>query len=84
MNYSLTFDGTMASHALSNDFSASSDAARVYSICFFDRGLVVPQVTLIDATTDADAISQARSMNRFTVREIWDRHRLIAVIPAAG
>jgi hypothetical protein len=71
----------MASHALNYDVAPASDTARVYSICFFDRGLVVPRVQLLEADTDEEAISAAQSMNRVLAWELWDRHRLVAAIP---
>jgi len=54
---------------------------RVYSLCSFDRHLVVPTVELIDAQTDADAVFVARSRKLTMRRELWDRHRLVASIP---
>jgi|1186.fasta_scaffold23674_4 hypothetical protein len=56
---------------------------RVYSLCSFETELVVPVVELIDAETDEDAVSMARS-RKFTMRrEVWERHRLVAVIHPA-
>lgn len=55
--------------------------ARTYTLCFFGAGFVVPQVQLIEACSDAEAIDHARSTRQFTRREIWDRHRLVAVMP---
>lgn len=57
---------------------------RVYTACFFDQGLVVPRVKVLEAPTDDDAISELRSLNRFTERELWHGHRLVAVIPPDG
>jgi hypothetical protein len=57
--------------------------SHVYSICYFDRGLIVPDVRLIDADTDDEAVEYARSSRCFTTREIWERHRLVAVIQAS-
>lgn len=70
----------MASGALRNDPAASGDVVRVYSLCFFDRGCVVPRVQLLDAYTDEEAIEAARSTNRFKRREIWLRHRLVGIL----
>jgi len=53
---------------------------RVYSLCSFDPGSVVPTVELIDAETDADAVTVARSRKITMQREIWDHHRLVATI----
>ena len=58
--------------------------ARTYTLCFFGAGFVVPQVQLIEACSDAEAIDHARSTRQFTRREIWDRHRLVAVMPASA
>ena len=62
---------------------SSETNSHVYSICYFDRGLIVPQVMLIDADTDDEAVEYARSSRCFTTREIWERHRLVAVIHAS-
>lgn len=51
---------------------------RVYTICSFDPGQVVARVKLIDAETDQEAVEEARSIDRFKRRELWDRHRLVA------
>ena len=53
---------------------------RVYTLCSFDRGLVVPKVQLIDAETDDEAVAFAAGSNLCSLREVWDRHRLVAVI----
>lgn len=55
---------------------------RVYTVCFFTPGAVVPWVKLIDAGTDIEAIDIAQCMNPNAMREVWDRHRLVKVIPA--
>jgi hypothetical protein len=60
----------------------TSDQVRVYSLCLFNTGEVVPTVALIDAATDAEAIAIGSASQQFKRREIWDRHRLVAVIPA--
>ena len=54
---------------------------RIYSLCSFAQGVIVPDVRLIEAATDAEAIEIARDGRLFTTRELWDRHRLVAVIP---
>ena len=57
---------------------------RVYSLCSFDSDLVVPNVELIDADSDEEALALAR-LRRFAMRrELWDRHRLVARIPPNG
>ena len=65
---------------LSERANPSRSQMRVYTICFFDRGLLVPRVTLIDAASDEEAVSEARSMSPWTRREVWDRHRPVATI----
>jgi hypothetical protein len=55
----------------------------VYCLCFFERQIVVPEVVLIDAATDDQAVAEARLRRSLTTREVWDRHRLVAVIPAS-
>ena len=57
---------------------------RVYCVCFFGRGVVVPDVLLIDAASDDQALAEARLRGSFTTREVWDRHRLVAVIPPSN
>ena len=56
----------------------------LYSACFFQSGCVVPDVKLIEATTDAEAVELALERRMFAVCEVWDRHRLVAVIPSAS
>lgn len=58
--------------------------AHTYTLCFFGTGFVVPQVQLIEACSDTEAIDQARSTRQFTRREVWDRHRLVAVMPPSA
>ena len=41
----------------------------IYSLCFFGRDEVVPTVVLI-----------AKSKRPSLVREVWDRHRLVATL----
>jgi hypothetical protein len=57
--------------------------ARIYTVCSFEPGSVVPQVHLIDALNDGDALFEARARHAFMVREVWDRHRLVGVIQPA-
>jgi hypothetical protein len=56
---------------------------RVYTLCLFDPGRLVPRVQLLDAATDEDAIAEANSMSPGTRRELWHRHRLVASIRSA-
>lgn len=67
----------MTSRALEPE-TAARDGARVYSACFFDDGLVVPRVSVIEADSDERAAEEVRSLNRFKRRELWDRYRLVA------
>ena len=64
--------------------SKERQALRFYSLCSFDIGLVVPEVELIGADTDEDALALARCRSFSTTRELWDCHRLVATIPADG
>ena len=61
----------------------SEGAMRLYTICVFDDALVVPWVKLVDAGSDNEAISMARSIQPAKRREIWDRQRLVAELPEA-
>jgi hypothetical protein len=62
----------------------AAPATRIYTVCFFEPGSVVPQVHLIDAVDDGDALAEARGRRAFMIREVWDRHRLVGVIQPAG
>jgi len=55
--------------------------SHVYSLCFFRPGDIVPDVRLIEAASDDEAVESARENLLFTTREVWERHRLVAVIP---
>lgn len=63
-------------------FSEQANSGRLYSLCFFMRDALVPGVQFLDAQSDEEALSLARSMKPWTTREIWDRHRLVGVLPA--
>ena len=58
--------------------------SRVYSLCSFDPGLVVPEVELIDAETDEEAVGLARRRKHRMRRELWDHRRLVVTIPPGG
>lgn len=58
-------------------------AGRLYSICALDRGWVVPQVQFLEADDDREALLLANSIKPWMEREIWHRHRLVAVLPPA-
>jgi hypothetical protein len=60
---------------------APDSEMQVYSVCFFEDDFVVPDVMLIDAADDDDALAEARGRRPFTTREVWSRHRLVGVIP---
>ncbi|MFL6735091.1 MAG: hypothetical protein ACJ8EY_10395 [Sphingomicrobium sp.] len=62
------------------DSAPGAEHARTYNLCFFLPGYVVPWVQLIDADTDEHALEVAESLNPSTARELWHRHRLVAVI----
>ena len=56
--------------------------SRVYCLCRFEQGAVVPAVKLIDAASDEQAVAIARASDPGAEREVWDRHRLVAHLPA--
>lgn len=69
---------------VANQFSPEfGNGSHVYSICFFERGFIVPEVSIIAADSDAEAVAEARTRRLFTTREVWDRHRLVTLIPAS-
>jgi hypothetical protein len=63
--------------------AGSERTSRVYCLCLFQRGAVVPEVKLIDADGDDEAVSVARATSPACERELWDRHRLVAHFPPA-
>lgn len=58
--------------------SAQVTGQRLYRICLFERGAVVPRVQLISAPGDEQAIALANGIDPSAEREIWERHRLVA------
>lgn len=73
----------MASVAFKDEIApASASATRVYSICLFDPGFVVPRVTLLEAQSDEAAINAAHEMNHGSGHELWDQDRLVVAVPA--
>ena len=54
----------------------------LYSLCCFDRSWIVPEVQLFEAEDDQAALDMAKTMRPWMTREIWDRHRLVRVLPA--
>ena len=55
---------------------------RIYRVCLFEPGAVVPKVQLMSATSDEQAVALASTIDPSAEREVWDRHRLVAQIPA--
>ena len=55
---------------------------RIYRLCSFTPGAVVPRVELLGATCDEEALQVAGSIEITAERELWDRHRLVACLPA--
>lgn len=62
-------------------FIARSLEERLYRICLFEPGAVVPRVQLISASDDEQVIAMASRIDPSADREVWDRHRLVAHIP---
>ena len=60
-----------------------AEAGRLYSICCFDRGRNDSQVQFLEAEDDEDALALAKSVSPWMTRELWDRHRLVRVLPPA-
>jgi hypothetical protein len=71
-------------HRLCKRPAEALSLGRVYAACCFDTGLVVPRVKLLEANTDAEAITELCSSDRRTRRELWDGYRLVAAIPPDG
>jgi hypothetical protein len=58
-----------------------AEVSTLYSVCFFDRDWIVPEVQFLEAENDREALAFAKSMRPRMTREIWDRHRLVRVLP---
>jgi hypothetical protein len=58
-----------------------AEADQVYSVCFFGRGQIAPDVQFLEAASDKDASALANSMKPWMTREVWQRHRLVRVLP---
>ena len=58
-----------------------AETEQVYSVCFFGRGWIVPEVQFVEAANDQDASVLAGSMRPWMTREVWQRHRLVQVLP---
>ena len=58
-----------------------AETDRLYSVCFYGRGWIVPEMQFLEAATDDEADALAGSMRPWMTREIWDRHRLVRVLP---
>jgi len=54
----------------------------IYRICLFEPGAVVPKVQLFSAAGDEQAVALASTIDPATERELWNRHRLVAYLPA--
>ena len=59
----------------------SVETVRLYSLCLFDRDWVVPEVQLFEAEDDHEAFALASSIRPWLTRELWERHRLVRVLP---
>jgi hypothetical protein len=68
----------MIGHAEIPQSSELVGESRVYCVCLFPRGAVVPTVKLLEAASDAEAIQLAFCISPSGEREVWDRHRLVA------
>jgi hypothetical protein len=55
---------------------------RIYRLCLFEPGAVVPRVQLLSAPSDEEAVALAVDIDPVAEREVWDRHRLVAMLPA--
>ena len=65
-----------------NDLAHHPDCqARLYSLCSFGPDWIVPEVQFLEAVDDEEAYSLARSIKPWMTREIWQRHRLVRVLP---
>ena len=62
--------------------SCQKNGLRMYRICLFKPGAVVPSVELFSAHGDEQAIEFASSIDPSAEREVWDLHRLVAQLPA--
>ena len=66
-----------------DDIPFPDESGRLYTACFFERGAIVPRVQLLAAKSDEEAIAKVGSSHMFMTRELWDRHRLVALLPAS-
>jgi len=55
---------------------------RVYRLCSFTPGAVVPRVELLGATCDEEALHLASTIECTAERELWDQYRLVACLAA--
>ena len=60
---------------------SQAEPSRLYCVCFFSSGWITPEVQFLDAENDEDALLLARSIRPWMTREIWDRHRLVRLLP---
>jgi len=59
-------------------------AERLYSLFFFDRGEMAQGNEFLEAASDEDALDRASYIRPWMTREVWDRHRLVRVLPPTG
>lgn len=57
--------------------NSSPAMLRIYRVCSFEKGAVIPRVELIKASSDAQAVEMARNLNSSPQCEIWEGHRLV-------
>jgi hypothetical protein len=62
--------------------STGNTEERIYRVCSFLPGAVVPRVQLVSAVDDDQVIALANDIDPSAMREVWDRHRLVVEIPA--
>jgi len=55
--------------------------SHVYSVCFFQAHRDSPDVELVDAEDDEEIVASTRHRRTCCRREIWEHHRLVAVLP---
>lgn len=58
----------------------ASETGRLYSVCIYSRGAIVPQVQFLEAANDEAALTIASSMKPWMTREVWERHRLVRTL----
>jgi hypothetical protein len=56
-------------------------AERLYTLCLFGPNPSAPEVRFLDARSDEEALLVVRSQMPWMTRELWERHRLVRVLP---